>query len=212
MIDKKKCKGNGKAKGYGCGDMIPVSLYGKSNRVYGLGLSCKCYSNWLLNSNEGKNKLNKASLKASEPRLSMERAISDNKSRKNRETLGASLEHTQKIVNEYIRLRDKGKCCISSNIGWRDDFQAGHCYSVKQFNDLRFDYDNIHGQSQYANLYLEGDAANYIIRLPDRIGKERANDLHMRAKESKRYTKKWTREELKEIQTRTLALIKELKN
>ena len=51
-VKEKKCKGIGKAIGYGCGSM-------QLKRVYGLGLNCRCYQNWLLNSEEGKNKLKK---------------------------------------------------------------------------------------------------------------------------------------------------------
>ena len=64
MIDNKTCKGNGKAIGYGCDSLVPVSLYGQSNRIYGLGKSCGCYGNWLMNSKEGKEKLNQSILKA----------------------------------------------------------------------------------------------------------------------------------------------------
>lgn len=52
-IKPKPCNGTGLAKGYGCGHKT-------IHRIYGLGKMCGCYSNWLLNSEAGKLKLQKA--------------------------------------------------------------------------------------------------------------------------------------------------------
>jgi hypothetical protein len=43
----------------------------------------------------------------------------------------------QKIFNEFIRLRDKGKPCISCGQP-KDYLQAGHFYSVRMYDGLRF--------------------------------------------------------------------------
>ena len=46
---EKPCKGTGDAKGFGCNKP-------QLNRVYGLGVQCKCYSKWLLENDKGKKK------------------------------------------------------------------------------------------------------------------------------------------------------------
>lgn len=133
------------------------------------------------------------------------------KEHKEQKSLGADLAKTQKIVNEYVRLRDKHKPCASSNIPWQPDFDAGHVFSVKQYSALRFDLDNIHGQSINSNRFNEGDEQNYLLNLPNRIGKERTEALIKRAELSKRYVKKWTRHELKMIREEVKLLTKQLK-
>ena len=122
--------------------------------------------------------------------------------------IGEELKKTQVVVNEYVRKRDKFKPCISQNTPWQEDFDAGHCFSVKSYPALRFDLDNIHGQSINANRFKEGDEQNYIMNLPNRIGEEKTNSLIKRAKMSKRYDKRWTRYELKEIRAEIKLLSK----
>jgi len=125
--------------------------------------------------------------------------------------IGAELEKTQKVVNAYIRERDKYKPCISQNIPWKSDFDAGHCFSVKQYSALRFDLDNIHGQSINGNRFKDGDEQNYLMNLPSRIGKERTESLKKRALLSKRYPKRWTRTELANIRAEIKLLMRALK-
>lgn len=193
----KKCKGTGLAKGYGCGN---VTKY----RVYGLGKMC-CYTDWLLNSENGRIKLKKATLKATKPRVELEketRKINEEKK------LPVVLEQTQKIFNKYIRLRDRNKPCISSNANWKQDFDAGHLFSVKQYSALRFNEDNVHGQSIGDNRFKEGNFDAYLINLKYRIGQERLNNLISKAEQSKRTFKKWTISELEEIKTKYKLKIK----
>ena len=53
---EKPCKGRGKAKGHGCGK---VGIY---NSMY-LGLCTSCYPDWLLNTDEGKERIAKMTIK-----------------------------------------------------------------------------------------------------------------------------------------------------
>ena len=187
----KKCRGLGKAKDFkGCGKLT-------KHRKYGLGLMCGCYPEWLYNTPKGLIEVEKASLKVSKPRKDFEKA---KEVKKNRSTLSAEIEKTQRLVNKYVRLRDYGKPCISQNIMFQKDQEAGHLYSKNTHSAIRFDLDNIHGQSVYANRFKEGDFDNYLSNLPNRIGKERTEALKIRAEECKRSVKKWTISELKEIQ------------
>ncbi len=188
-IKPKKCKGTGLAKGYGCGKIT-------EHRKRGLGKMC-CYADWLLNSENGKIELEKTINKVTKPRKEIEALKTKKKERK---TLSLEIEKTQKLVNKYVRLRDQGKPCISQNIPYTPDAEAGHLYPKNQFSAIRFDLDNIHGQSIYANRNLKGDFENYIIRVEKRIGKERLEILKNKAAECKINVKQWSFDELKQIQ------------
>ena len=127
--------------------------------------------------------------------------------KENKDSLSRQIAYTEKKVHEYIRERDKGKPCISCGKGWSSNFQAGHRYDKKQHNGVRFDLDNIHGQCPECNQFLEGNYNAYEMRLPLRIGEERAASLKTRAEVAQRVPTTWTRHELKEIQQK----IKQLK-
>ena len=201
MMNKPKpCKGTGQAKGYGCGKPT-------KHRVYGLGKMC-CYGDWLFNSDVGKAKLQKAINKAQKPRKDLEKAAINKKART---SLGALKEQTQILFNKYIRLRDEGKPCISSNIHYKSDFDAGHCFSVGSYEGLRYDYDNVHGQSIHDNRFKEGNVTDYMLNLPNRIGKERYDALVKKAADYKKNGYKFSRHELLEIQKEVKQKIKELK-
>lgn len=200
-VKPKPCKGiTAETKGFGCG---VETLH----RVHGLGKMCGCYSNWFLNTEAGRMKLEKATLKATKSRRELKKA---EKQYKERQRLPKALDDTQRLFNKYIRLRDKGKPCISSGIQWKDDFDAGHFFPVKQYSSLRFDYDNVHGQSVMDNRFNEGNYQEYAINLPHRIGEKRFNELMQRAEASKRTVKKWTLEELALIRSELKNKIKEL--
>lgn len=204
MKKEKPCKGIGKAHGVkGCGK---VTAY----RTYGLCDSCR--ADFLLNDERGKIILQKATLKATAPRIKAQNDLKDALlNKKARTSHSALIQQTQKLVNKYVRLRDRGKNCISQLIPYKDDFDAGHCFPVKGYEGLRFDLDNIHGQSINANRFLEGDHINYLVNLPTRIGEQRTRELIQRAKDYKRNGYKFSRPELLEIQANIKQKIKELK-
>ena len=187
---EKPCKGTtATTKNLGCGKL---TFY----RVQGLGKLCGCYSKWLLETEAGQIKFAKALLKASKPRLDLEQAERHHKEKKG---IAGALLITKTVVHAYVRQRDKGKHCISCGCNWNIDFQAGHFYAAGSFETLRFDLDNIHGQCQKCNLYLNGNFDNYALRLPDRIGIERYNNLVAKAQIDKQFSKVWNLENLKEI-------------
>lgn len=133
------------------------------------------------------------------------------KEHKTRNKLPRELELTQKVFNEYIRLRDIGKPCISSLIPWKKDFDAGHAFSVKQYSELRFDEDNVHAQSIQENRFNEGNFESYLLNLKNRIGETRFKGLLEKAELSKQRVFKWSLEELKSIRIKYKNKIKELK-
>ena len=193
MIETKEkpCKGTGIAKGSGCGKS---TLY----RKYGLCKE-KCYPNWLLTTEEGRNKLNKARIRASKPRKELESARLSSKKNK---TLQQLLVNTRTVCHEYIKKRDRGKPCISCQEPWHKDFQAGHFYKAELFSTLRFHEENIHAQCEGCNIYKEGNLNLYEINLEKRIGKQRMDRLRALAEYDKQSKYKWERRRL--IQFRRL--------
>jgi hypothetical protein len=83
----------------------------------------------------------------------------------------------QKIFNEFIRLRDKDKPCISCGSPLTGKYDAGHGFSVGSYPNLRFNEDNVHGQCVHCNRHKHGAANEYMIGLEARIGKERFEHL-----------------------------------
>lgn len=99
-------------------------------------------------------------------------------------TYGQWLQELQVIFNRHIRIRDKGKPCISCDkaliqnpTAWKAQYDAGHFYSVGAYPNLRFNEDNVHGQCVRCNRDLHSNNTEYSIRLPERIGVDRFIEL-----------------------------------
>lgn len=100
----------------------------------------------------------------------------------------------QQVFNKYIRLRDKGRNCISCFKPAKKE-NAGHYMNANNHWSIRFDEDNVHLQCEYCNSYLSGNLVHYTAGLIAKIGQDRYNQLIERA----RKTRKYSIEELKEI-------------
>jgi hypothetical protein len=84
----------------------------------------------------------------------------------------------QKVFNTYIRTRDKGKPCVSCDKFLKEnDVNASHYFSVGSSPNLRFNEDNVHSSCIKCNKELHGNTIEYTLRLPNRIGIERYNQL-----------------------------------
>lgn len=83
----------------------------------------------------------------------------------------------QAIFNEFIRLRDRGKDCISCGKRLGERYDAGHLYSVGRFPELRFSELNTHGQCVHCNRDLHGNGAMYRKNIVNRIGIKGLKDL-----------------------------------
>jgi hypothetical protein len=92
-------------------------------------------------------------------------------------TKGELLKELQIIFNRYIRLRDIGKPCISCERPLTSKYDAGHCFSVGSYPNIRFNEDNVHGQCVFCNQHKHGQQAEYLFNLPNRIGQERFDQL-----------------------------------
>lgn len=102
----------------------------------------------------------------------------------------------QEIFNTYIRKRDNGQPCISC--GQYKTLQAGHFYTVKMYDGLRFDEDNVNGECAGCNCFDDMHLLGYRDNLVRKIGEERFNALVEKAADYKKNGYKWTRSELLE--------------
>ena len=104
----------------------------------------------------------------------------------------------QSVFNKFIRLRDKGKPCISCGAplqsGFGGGYDAGHYRSIGSASHLRFDEHNVHGQCKRCNRYLSGNAVAYRMGLIERIGLAEVERL-----DSDNTPRKWDKEELREL-------------
>jgi hypothetical protein len=111
------------------------------------------------------------------------------KSEKKKEllTLSDYLKLTQKIFNQFINLRDKGKPCVSCGCKVEAP-NASHFFSVGSSPELRFNELNVHTSCIHCNLHKHGNIAEYSIRLPNRIGQENYDLLISLRNKPRHYT------------------------
>ena len=110
------------------------------------------------------------------------------------ETIQDLVKATQIVFNKYIRLRDKDELCISCKQKPKKS-NAGHFYNANNHWNVRFDENNVHLQCEHCNTFLSGNLINYRENLLKKIGAEEFNVLEGKSK----VTRKFTKEELKEI-------------
>ena len=110
------------------------------------------------------------------------------------ETIQELIKATQIIFNKYIRLRDKGQVCISCQKKPLKE-NAGHYFNANNHWNVRFNELNVHLQCEHCNTYLSGNLIEYQRNLIHKIGIESYHELEAEA----RKTRKFTKDELKEI-------------
>ncbi len=128
----------------------------------------------------------------------------------------ALMKIAQRHFNEFIRNRDKldqgvFRCISCDSLKDNMQISAGHYYSAGHHSAVRFDEDNVHGQSIQDNRFNEGNFEDYLINVRYRIGDDRLNALLKRAEISKQRVYKWTLEELSIIRNNYKQKTKELK-
>lgn len=186
----KKCKGINKASKFkGCGIETKFRKY---------GLCLDCYKLWLLNTNEGKEQVQKSIIKSKKIRSNDLKELNKYKEqRKEENTVKSLLLQVRTYCHKYIRLRDKGKPCISCGCAYKDNFHAGHYYKAELYSSLKFNEFNINGQCVKCNIRLEGNLNGYSLNLPNRITESQFNKLNKSAELDKHSVNKWDAESLK---------------
>jgi len=106
----------------------------------------------------------------------------------------SELKLTQKAVNEYIRLRDKNKPCISCGTTKNIQYHAGHFRPAGNNQNLRFYTLNIHKQCSVCNNYLSANLINYRNNLIEKLGLEKVQEI-----EANHQTKKYSVEYLQRM-------------
>ena len=112
----------------------------------------------------------------------------------------------QQAFNQWVRLRDADKPCISCGRHHEGQYHAGHYLSVGARPELRYEPLNVWLQCAPCNTYLSGNAVLFRQALVREIGLERVEWL-----EGPHQAKKYTADELRAIKTEYAAKARELK-
>lgn len=162
-----KCKGLTIAKGHGCG--LP-----QNNRIHGLGIECKCYNKWLLNTPEGAEKLKRTTINVSEKAIRQKKIDERNKTKELKIELMSTDAYRSKIlqpvINEIARLIDFGQPCIATENYGKEN--GGHYISVGANRTICLNLHNIHIQSFESNHFKSGDTLNYQNGIIDVYGQD----------------------------------------
>ncbi|MEB2514808.1 recombination protein NinG [Pseudomonas sp. YuFO20] len=126
-----------------------------------------------------------------------------------KEKLKSRAEHlreAQAAFNEWIRLRDADRPCVSCGRHHEGQYHAGHYRSVGANPELRFEPLNVWKQCAPCNTHLSGNLVNYRLSLLQLIG-----DAQVEWLEGPHSARKYTVDEIKTIKAEYRALTKELK-
>lgn len=116
------------------------------------------------------------------------------------------LREAQTAFNEWVRLRDADRPCISCGRHHEGQYHAGHYRSVGANPELRFEPLNVWKQCAPCNAHLSGNLVNYRISLLQGIGAEKVEWL-----EGPHEPRKYTVDEIKTIKAEYRAKTRELK-
>lgn len=167
--DAPVCKGNYRANYFkGCGKHLPI---------YKFGLHKGCYYKWLRSDCDlAKKEISKISGIAKKDVAATKRE-QKKKDRESIKTVSDWRKDLEAIVNWIVKKLDDEYPCISHpNIARGMRWDAGHYYSVKAHQDLRFHMDNIHKQGSYANTHY-GGCPEYLFGLRERYNDDYANNI-----------------------------------
>ena len=131
----------------------------------------------------------------------------DKKARKERLKSRSELaREAQQAFNQWVRLRDADKPCISCGRHHEGQYHAGHYLSVGARPELRYEPFNVWKQCSPCNTHLSGNAVLFRQALVREIGLERVEWL-----EGPHPAKKYTADELRAIKTEYAAKARKLK-
>ena len=131
----------------------------------------------------------------------------DTKARKERLKSRSELaREAQQAFNQWVRLRDADKPCISCGRHHEGQYHAGHYLSVGARPELRYEPFNVWKQCSPCNTHLSGNAVLFRQALVREIGQDKVDWL-----EGPHPAKKYTADELRAIKTEYAAKARELK-
>ena len=144
--------------------------------------------------------------KVEQKKKSESKEWSERKSKLKKELLTVQdyLKLAQQVFNQYIRKRDEGKNCISCGKKINGVGHASHYYNANNHWNVRFDENNVFSCCYKCNVQLSGNLIEYGINLEKEIG----SDEFVILREKAYQTRKFTREELKEIIKKYKKLLK----
>lgn len=89
------------------------------------------------------------------------------------------LKECERVVNKYVRLRDRdlGCCSCDKPANWGGQWHASHLRSVGAASAVRFNLWNIAKGCSECNHFLSGNLAEYLPRARERWGNERVDWL-----------------------------------
>ena len=163
-IKPKKCKGTGKAKGYGCGREV-------LKHTYGLGHTCGCYPNWLYNTDAGAELVSRSIIQAKKE-VKKEKQARTRKQKEAIKTLSQLKKEAEKYVNAIVRKLDQNQPCLMCGCNANKLF-ACHYHAVGGNDSLRFNLFNIWGGCYSCNGYKGGNIIGYDNLLIDTYGREK---------------------------------------
>jgi len=159
---KKKCKGTGKSKGHGCGELKVVHRY---------GLCQKCFSLWLLNTEEGKKVFEKSRIQGKK-RAEKERKKEYNEHKKNNMAEGKNFNiyntTAWKWCKQYVLLyyadsNNIVSCSTSPHLHYHitdKNIHVGHFIKYRDGNSTNnstaFLFENLAPQSYADNVKFGG--------------------------------------------------------
>ena len=112
----------------------------------------------------------------------------------------------QQAFNQWVRLRDADKPCISCGRHHEGQYHAGHYLSVGARPELRYEPLNVWKQCSPCNTHLSGNAVLFRQALVREIGLDRVEWL-----DGPHPAKKYTADELRAIKAEYTAKARELK-
>ena len=124
--------------------------------------------------------------------------------KENLQTVQELLKLTQIVFNKWIRKRDEGQPCLMCLNPNPKKVNACHYFSSGGHKNVCFDEMNVHLGCEYCNTFLHGNLIPYRKNLIKKIGRKEFKALESRAHK----TRKYTREELKEIMDKYKKLYK----
>jgi len=123
--------------------------------------------------------------------------------KKRKRTIPQIKKTVQTKFNRFIRGRDSSngffKCISCGEYYPVEKMNAGHYFSVRGNDGLRFNEYNVHGECSRCNLFDHSHLIWYGINLKERIGEIRYNALIEHARYLKKNPKKWTMDELDKL-------------